>query len=457
MKEISEVKLITEDNTVLVDLHFYSDSEGSSRAHHINKEKSTGVELVQFITNNYTNRKLLNDIAAEEFLQGLIYVQIDQEILQGCTVEITYSFDAQNNSEVDRISTNLNKIRYKVNGATNELVTKFGADIINQKQYTASETASKVMELKTYKKDADGIKYRVAPKTITTKADNVIDDNGYFGTYTGYTYHNGEIANGFDTIATLKFDKILDYVDTGLKYEGDTSQENVENKLWKKVTSKDLVGYVNTLKESNSGLKDIDGISYESLVVSVDDRNVDGTQTGVKNQDLSRFLEPKVLVTGYVPEDKINTIKIEPEEKRNFTGTISLEVSKILAADTNSEDMTYENMAEIVQFTTLTGRRTNFATTIGNANLHTTSKTENFGSIEFMTAALEADTSATETITLMHPTGLMKNRKAIVNIVETAKTGVEVMSITGLVVLVIALIILIVLFAIRKYKKRRIK
>ena len=47
-----------------------------------------------------------------------------------------------------------------------------------------------------------------------------------------------------------------------------------------------------------------------------------------------------------------------------------LDVSKVLAADSDDDDKTYENIAEIVQYTTLTGRRTNFATTIGNADIH---------------------------------------------------------------------------------------
>ena len=127
-------------------------------------------------------------------------------------------------------------------------------------------------------------------------------------------------------------------------------------------------------------------------------------------------------------------------------------------------------MAEIVQFTTLTGRRTNFATTIGNANIHDikerlendlppfdNTEGKNSGSIEFITASIEPDTSATETITLIPPTGLMKNRRAIVSIMETAKAGVEVMSMTGLVVAIVAGVVFLVILAIKKYKKRRIK
>ena len=117
-------------------------------------------------------------------------------------------------------------------------------------------------------------------------------------------------------------------------------------------------------------------------------------------------------------------------------------------------------MAEIVQFTTLNGRRTNFATTIGNADIHTTKDkvgNANSGSVEFMTASIESDTSATETITLIPPTGLMKSRRPIISIMETVKVGVEVMSMAGLIVAIVAVVIVIVLFIIRKYRKRRIR
>ena len=114
-------------------------------------------------------------------------------------------------------------------------------------------------------------------------------------------------------------------------------------------------------------------------------------------------------------------------------------------------------MAEIVQFTTLNGRRTNFATTVGNANIEEAKGDPGKGSPEFTLSSFESDTSATETITLIPPTGLMKSRRPIVNIVETVKAGVEVMSMTGLIVAIVAVIIVIVLFILKKYKKRRIR
>lgn len=498
MKEIVQLTLTTEDNQTLVDLHFETKNVGNQIVHEINKDKSIGYELVQFITNNYKPKSLINNIVSEEYVQGLAYIQVDEEILQGCTVKITYGFNAQNCSEVDRISKNLNAIRYRDNQATDKMIESYKntyastkpevlVDISNviEGRYTASAMAKTAVFADTYGVDEDGLVYREIPKTLTTNGKD-----GYYGRYVGYGYYTGDESN-LDTVASLKFDKILDYIDTNLEYEQKTTAEEVTDRLWSKITSRELVSLVSHykgLRETVSSMTDeqlpkvtdADGVEYKSMVVSVDDRNVDPgdpNETGVKaesikNKDLSRFLIPKVTAVGLNGNDDLG--KQYDEEGKlgydDYTGHIYLDVSKVLAAGSEEDDKTYENMAEIVQFTTLTGRRTNFATTIGNANIHDikerlendlppfdNTEGKNSGSIEFITASIEPDTSATETITLIPPTGLMKNRRAIVSIMETAKAGVEVMSMTGLVVAIVAGVVFLVILAIKKYKKRRIK
>ena len=45
---------------------------------------------------------------------------------------------------------------------------------------------------------------------------------------------------------------------------------------------------------------------------------------------------------------------------------IIIQLDAVLGGDKESEDMVYDNVAEIIEFITLTGRRTNFASTVGN-------------------------------------------------------------------------------------------
>lgn len=469
VKEIDEMKITTEDGETLADLFFYTEGEGEHVTHHLNMEKSTGLDLVQFISNDYT--ALLTGLTTEK-LQGFVYLQIDDDILQGAKIEITYKFKAQNNSEVDRITENLDDIRYKENDTTIKLINSYNGKGINiiDKDYTASGTARNIIYADTYALDENKDLYRNMKKTITNETDEnnkPAGDGGYFGRYVGYSYYTGKNTE-LDTIASLKFDKILDYVDTDLEFEQETSDNNLLNKYWTRSTAADLLNYVYALREhrdtsaypgtsviSDAKLTNVKDVEYKNLVVSVDDRNKDDeysrnletnveetqNKNQVNNVDLARFLVPEVT-----DPDK--------DTYHYSMGTVYLPVSKVISAETDTEDMTYENMAEIIQFTTLTGRRTNFATTIGNADVHTTEEAPEKGSEEFVTASFESDTAATETITLTPPTGLMKNRRAIVNVVETARTSVIVI---GIVIAVVVLALIVTKVTITKIKKRRYK
>ncbi len=455
-KEINQMKLTAEDGTVLVDLFFDTSktTEGKT-VHTINKEKSKGLEVVQFITNDYTNfaQALIKDIQNEEHTQGFVYIQVDDEILQGATVEITYKFYAQNNSEIDLIRDTLDVIRFKENKQTNELVKSKGPDILDT-TYTASGTAENILFAEMYKEDGHGDLYRTKQKLLI----NTGTDEGYFGRFVGYSYYTGE-KFARDVVACLKFDKILDYIDTNLEFKQETNNDLLENRFWTITNPTELKPYVYALRKGGvdltpvGTLTNVEGQEYKALVVSVDDglydnmpdRIPDNAATLgngiVNNKELSRFL---------LPEKADNT-----PDKTDSTGYIYLPTSKVIAAETDTDNLQYENIAEIVQFTTLTGRRTNFETTIGNANIHKAKRSEpSKGSPEFDTAALEPDTAATETITLTPPTGLMLSRRKIVNVVDVASKGV---GITVIVAAVVAIVFGITTVTSLIIKKRRIK
>ena len=515
-KEINQMKLTAEDGTVLVDLYFYTEGEGKQTVHKIDKDKSKGLDVVQFVTNQYTDKAtkvqaLVNKIV-EEQVQGFVYVQVDDEILQGATVEITYKFFAQNNSELDMIRDVLDEIRYKENKQTVALIDKYrekGHNILDE-DYTASGTAENALLTELYGLDENAVKtlganytindyidlvdrlestqnpldkanleeqkaniianylYRKGPKTITKSGDD-----GYYGRYvgygyyTGYTYPAGSGLDKKDVVACLKFDKILDYVDTNLEYTQETNNEKLENRFWVVTDAEDLNDHVYALRNKQLELVNVGGTEedevkkitnvkgqvYNSLVVSVDDSLFDDTAERrpanadpnrvVLNKNLSRFLLPYLA-------DKT-------ADKTQSKGYIFLPTSKVIAAETDTDDLQYENIAEIIQFTTVTGRRTNFETTIGNANVHSIDKTPggpNIGSEEFETASFEPDTAATETITLTPPTGLMLSRRAIVNVVETTTKGLGITAIAAAVVGIVFAVTTVTRLII---KKRRIK
>lgn len=509
-KEVEEIKITTEDKNqdgvgddVLVDLFFYTTGDeaedGAAVAHHIDEERSKGFELVQFISNTYNSKDLVSHLATEE-IQGFIYIQVDDEILQGSTIEVTYKFEADNRGEVDRISKKLDLIRYKNNKSTQALLrdANYGTAIVeeNNTNYTASRTARNIVYKDMYALDDNNVVYRNSTKTTTTNGND-----GYFGKYVGYGYYTGKVNDDLDTIACIKFDKILDYVDTDLEFNQQTDITKLKNNYWSNVRSDELVDFIYSLMgfrsdyypdeeenvnhgNPNKELVNISGIEYSSLVWSVDDRIVDEDQkeigpdrnpinyNTVINEDISRFLIPRVTDDGATKDGETRADTGTTDEEKDLRdyyykskGIVNLPVYKVFSAETMSEDMVFENVAEVVQFTTLTGRRTNFATTVGNANVNPINNNPNdippqqdkspaSGSDEFKVAALEPDTAGTETITLTPPTGLMRNRRAIVNAVATAKVGTEIIVIASAVVV---LAIVVTKVTIKKYKKRRIK
>ena len=262
----------------------------------------------------------------------------------------------------------------------------------------------------------------------------------------------------------LKFDKILDYIDTDLVYIDDALTENSKNKEWDLMTgdmtqaltlvgssangnaNQDMSKYIQKLRVVdgagnlvNTKLTNPKGILY-TLAISVDDRISDQqNNNNIINSSLSRFL---------LPDDA------DGGDDNQSRGYIYLPVSKVVSAESDTREMLYENIAEVIQFTTLTGRRTNFDTTIGNVDLDDAVHADSDGSDEFKTSSLEADTGATETITLTPPTGLERTRRKIVNVVNNAKNGI---SITMIVLAVVIIVVVVTNVIVIKAKKRRIR
>lgn len=406
------------------------------------------------------------------------------------------------------------KTSVKATGTAEETTT----DDSKETQYTANNLARNIVRYDVYD-SLPGINTEVKEDVYRDRAKTMIKDevngdkkdpdgsDGYFGKYVAYTYYIGddystEADKKLDNISSLKFDKIIDYVDSDLEF-GQLSQIDItklNNNLENMTTTIGRVdtkasGVDNTLlnvldptyngnqawsnnslqpisklyeylyklnktttssgEEPGSGkpttpssnplsiLQNLEGIEYKSLLVSTPDRTYDDRDDeNSRNQLFSRFLTPSIV------------------NKDDSIATVYLPVSKVLATESDMNNMQYENIAEVIQFTVLTGRRTNFDTTIGNADIHEVdkqvgkSKYEPIGSIEFVTAALETDTSSTETITLTPPTGLMRNRRVIREAVDTTTNVIEIAVIS---IAVVVTILIITKFTIVKIKKKRYK
>ena len=391
-KEIDNLEIITSDNKTLVKLYFKEQS--GTRV--IDEEKSVGYENIQFLPNY------------KKTTQGFVYINMDTDILQGTTMKVHYTIDATNNSEVDRVNTNLDEIKYKI-GAINKNYTDFGVDVDGN--YSANGTAANALSSVYYngyvfnssegKESFNYLTRLKKPYTISNKLKigNIeLKGTGYYGMYLGEAYYTGSIgANDVET--KLKVDNILDYIDNDFTFS--TSENNIKNNTWSTKTSLDLEkvlnwNKVNSIQDSGKKyLVDKKEIRYDTdnrsnLALTVD-TNRDGTNETTGNTSLSRFLSTK---------------KITNKGKTETTGTIGITVSKVFSAEdlTNGDGLNFENIAEVVQYTSLTGRRTivpdgNKGGIIGNANVSTNWTGYN---------KFEDDTDATELITITPPTGLTK-------------------------------------------------
>lgn len=437
-KEISRIKLKTSDGKELINLKFETVGDELK----IKESESIGKDYTQLVSNDYRNSTSLPNNLKEEDVQGFVYVNVDEEILQGATVEVEYRLTAINCSEIDRISENLSALKYKddvtsadetyiryVNLIGDYSLKKHDEIMSNETYvYTAAGTAATIL--------TERDKYGKTTDTLLGTYYEKEKDQAYYGKYLGNFYYTGTIGTT-DVIATLRFDKILDYVDTDFVFTGNTTNAKA-NMQWSAYTDEDLIGYVKNHSES-------DGVAIEDRRLS----NVDGISFVTYDpEDSAKPLTSNLLVsvsdrlkeTGEAINDSISTFL-----KPGYNGYIELPVSKVISSETDTSDMQYENLAEIIQYTTLTGRRTNFTTTIGNADI---------SEGEFDEASLESDTAATETITFAPPTGLDRINRVIRDTVDVAGKGIKI------IVIPVALVvggIIITNIVIRKRKKRPIK
>ncbi len=378
----------------------------SGNVNGIDTERSKGYQNVQFLSN------------VEKEVQGFAYINMDTDILEGCTIKAEYELDSTNQSEVDRVNENLYKIRYAM-GAAEE---KYGnAGVYYDNNYNANATAAELLARNYYEKKAEksyydlesGKEYYSYLKRLKkpyksdgeTSIEEVnLDGTEYYGMYLGQTYYTGQKGDN-DIVAQLKVDHILNYVDNDFTF--DLSKNNTKDKLWQATTSNELKNvldfeYVNH-EEVGGENKLIDRykIRYDTdnrtnLALSVDDnkngQDFDNQERENGNVSLSRFL-------------KTNK---EVQTEKDYKADITIFASKVLSANDleKGKGLSYENIAEIVQYTSLTGRRTTLPEVnaeegggvIGNANVN-----ENK---DFCYSGFEDDTDATEVITISPPTGL---------------------------------------------------
>lgn len=363
-KEIKSIKLITNDNNVIFDAEYdisydlknsYNEDDivlGMVGDKFIVAEAklsntSISTDLMQALDKE--ENKLLSENNTES-VKNFRFINIDDSILQGTTIDIEYQLTAINAGEED-----------------------YTTAVYEELQGTDRKVKAKLYE------DIEAIKQAKINNSYTP------------GAYVSEFYYTGT-PGGNDVPVTTRIRQLVEYVDNDAVFT--TAYNDDTDHSWRNTTVTELTGsgyendrLLDLAVTQTYELIDINGMAY----VAEQRNNIILSEDSLANTDKNDLT---VRNNGF--EKKLSIIGTSNDITEENMSNITLRVTRAIAAAKDTDDLTFDNLAEIVKFENTVGRR-EVASTPGNANPH-------LG--EFETAIYETDSSATELITFTPPTGL---------------------------------------------------
>lgn len=388
-KEIKSIKLITNDNKVIFDAEYdisyrldndYNKNEivlgmvGNKFiiAKATLNNTSISTDLMQSI--DKTENKLLYT-ANEDSSKNFRFINIDDSILQGTTIDIQYQLTAINAGEQD-----------------------YTIAAYEQLQGSTSEMKAKLLE------DAKAIKEAKINNSYTP------------GTYVSEFYYTG-VPGANDVPVTVRVRQLVDYVDNDAIFSAEYNKD--ANQSWVNTTVTELTGsgYDADRLLDPTITQTYNLIDKNDKVYIADERN----NVILSEDSLETTDRADLTLRNNGFERKLYTIsdEITSEGDNANMSSIVLRITRTVAAAKDTDDLTFDNLAEIVKFEDTVGRR-DIAATPGNADPH-------FG--EFETAIYETDESATELITFTPPTGLNVDRGMTVQILIIVVVALSIVAV----------------------------
>ena len=388
----------------------------------INKEKSIGEDLVLSLDRtSLTDGKEKDEKIRGTVKSGFRYINIDDSVMQDATIKIRYGIYAYNLSQLDRII-NVDDENVKDTNIYREFAYKTGVP---------DESGPTLGRLKHQEED----KYK-------------------YGRYVGREYY---IYKGKDQLteedqAKINIRSIMDIVDNGAT----VNAGDIENMQWVAINKKDLVGLVHNVINEEVAKKaeyiDENGIRYVENVTEEDSPNSNSntrsnifllkeSSTEISPVDPDKDIERKYEnINGYS-----NSL-----ESDHFVRTWNIRTDRTASGSSTANDLTFQNMAEVMAYHTTNGRRTEFTPGVmiteldkinetgsgelpGNGEIKESKEKETNLDRASIVAAESTSTSATEIVTLSPPTGLSearflemirKNTFLIVSVVAVLATSI---------------------------------
>ena len=388
----------------------------------INKEKSIGEDLVLSLDRtSLTDGKEKDEKIRGTVKSGFRYINIDDSVMQDATIKIRYGIYAYNLSQLDRT-----------------------IDVDNEN----------VKDTNIYREFAYKTGVPDEPGPTLGRLKHQEEDKYKYGRYVGREYY---IYKGKDQLteeeqAKINIRSIMDIVDNGAT----VNAGDVENMQWVAINKKDLVGLVHNVINEEVAKKaeyiDENGIRYVENVTEEDSPNSNSntrsnifllkeSSTEISPADPDKDIERKYEnINGYS-----NSL-----ESDHFVRTWNIRTDRTASGSSASNDLTFQNMAEVMAYHTTNGRRTEFTPGVmiteldkineigsgelpGNGEIKESKEKENNLDRASIVAAESTGTSATEIVTLSPPTGLSearflemirKNTFLIVSVVSVLATSI---------------------------------
>ena len=385
-KQIKHISLVDSSGKTLLEANYEHNLETGE----ITNVSGVGLEHMQS----------LDSIKGDHPVKGFRYINIDENIMQGTTIQIDYLLIVRNVGEVDRLDERLANLR------TDKEIKDAALDVNNEfvKAYENNDLSRNSKKI---------------------------------GKYLGTVYYTGNVyENNKDRVATTKVEKIIDYVDCNLVF--DTSNNSTENNSWTTITTKELLNpeQPESAEISKKRLIDPDILydgkivdsSKEKILYETENRNNLAVNVSTSPLGDEENVNPS-LIKELVPKVARNNSYINPDGTNSeYIGSITLTTNAYISPNIDTGELSYDNFAEIIQFTSQVGRRDEDAVT-GNVNPSGTNAPAGEDPIVWETSK-ERDSDFTEIVTLTPPTGLSRLQMIELKVNNTAKIVLVVLVIT---------------------------
>ena len=373
----------------------------------LNNEKSEGQENVMVLNTLYGTRfsteSTEHDIAnPSRISQGFIYINIDEQLLQGSNLKAEYAIRIVNLSEPDIYDKETERILDEI---------PEDAKLFNQKIKSYYAGPISIEESKKLNHEDNVSRYGFG---------HILKDN--------YYKPRSQTELTLAEIDKLKIQEVMDVIDNNCEYDerAFSGRPEAEMAKWKKAIKQDLVNKlagarykdteVDTGKKLAEKAKSID-LRDEKGVPYIDDKRSNIYLSTKEPKELS----PLALYVSTGSEDindKINENCID----KWYIGT-----RKYISSMAEEKDLSFENTAELLTYTVNSGKRLRgirpgsiFTKEDENANLtNARNQLQGFNSSKmFAKTIFEKDSFTTERISLTPPTGIkLEDKNKIMKII----------------------------------------